>query len=348
MEATTEVTTPALILPETELIKINATDSALKQLIDRATSYATLPEVTDRDTYEEIHKFVMVAVKVRTNALALAKTLAEPHQRKADAIMAEGKRIGEMARQAENLTRPLKEAYEAEQERQRMEKERAAAAKLQERIQTIINLGMAWTGTGYELGPHLIDSVDIKAAPDEKWDTLIAEVTSYRQEEQARIQREQAEAEAQRQQRQAQLDAQRKEQEAAQVEIRRQQQEIRAQQEALAAEQRRIAKQAADLQAQKEKEEADRLAELERQQAEADAQARAKAEAEKLKAKQKADRERTKRLAPEKKALLKHIGFVRDLAQPMLEQPEAVAVLAVFHNKLQELADEFTLMIENL
>ncbi|MDB5241417.1 MAG: hypothetical protein JWP57_2042 [Spirosoma sp.] len=61
MEAQTiepEVLTPEII-PVTELEKINATDAGLAQLRERAEELAAAG-VTDKASYEEIHKATMV------------------------------------------------------------------------------------------------------------------------------------------------------------------------------------------------------------------------------------------------------------------------------------------------
>lgn len=250
IEAPVKATTEALalpILPNDELEKISATDAGLKQLLDRAKSYATLPAITDESTYDEIHKFTMVTVKVRTESKKLAERLAEPHKLKAKQIIEEGLRIGTEAKQAEDLVRPLKEGYEAEQARLKEEKLKADAARIQDRTQTVINLGMTYKGTGYYLGDLVIDNVDIKAAPDDKFAALLAPIEAYAADllEKARIERKNAETERQRKEKELEderkrLNAERQAQQEETRKLAQQQAELKRQQQAVADQQKAL------------------------------------------------------------------------------------------------------------
>lgn len=187
------------LLPTAELEAINATEAGLARLHEQALKLKERGVPTTKEHAKEVHDFTQMAVKVRTHSLALAETEAAPYKEKANSIMAEGKRIGLEAKKSEDLTRPLKDAWDDQAQAEAERKKTEAAAKLQQRTLTVINLGMEWDGVStYALGPHIIEGVEVVSAPDAEWDQLIMAVTTYRTEELNRIKQQQADDEAKR------------------------------------------------------------------------------------------------------------------------------------------------------
>ncbi|UHG93217.1 hypothetical protein [Spirosoma oryzicola] len=175
----------AEIIPSAELIKINATDAGLAQLRELAITLSSKP-IENNEQYVEVHQAVMVAVKVRTNSAKLAKEIAAPIKENYDKILAEGKRIGEHAKESEDMLRPLKEAYEAEQERIKEERAKAEAAKLAERTNSLVMLGATFDGMTYNVHGVLIDAIELKL-PDDEWLDLYGSAKKAYDTEQTRL-----------------------------------------------------------------------------------------------------------------------------------------------------------------
>lgn len=212
------------LIPGTELESINATDAALTQLYEKAQQIATSGTITDRADYDEAHRVTMIAVKVRTESSKVAKKIAAPYGEKYDAIIAAGKSIGDRARQAEDLTRPLKEAYETAETDRKAAELRAEKEKIDQRIWSLIDLGFVKKEHDYVLGEVTIDSVEVHAAPDSQWETLYAMAkAAFDAQTERRLQQE-AEQLAEQQR----LQQQREEQDAMQAKLDDERKELRA------------------------------------------------------------------------------------------------------------------------
>ena len=218
----------AEIIPTAELIEINATDTALALLLDNAALLASAGLPTDRAGYEELHEATMVAVNVRTSAGKVARKIAAPYGEKYDAIIAEGKRIGEQARQAENLTRPLKEAYEEQVKAEKIARERAAADKINDRIMSLVRLGATYDAGVYTLGESNIDNIEVQAAPDQDWQELFTLAVVESEKIAARNREQEAAKQAEANALEAQKQAQETERVRLEAEAKRQQEEVEA------------------------------------------------------------------------------------------------------------------------
>lgn len=235
------------IIAASELAKINATDAGLAELLETAKRLAAT-SVDSKEAYDEVHKLTMVAVKVRTESEKIAKRLAAPYKEKADAIISEGKRIGEKAREAESLVRPLKEAYEAERERIAHERAMFLQNRMEARVQQLRAWGFVWNANNdlYEwkeptgdIG-FFITFEDIKELDDDAYEPtrLLAEqcYTEHQawlkqQAELAKRERERIEGEQKAEaDRLAEIDRQQKAREA---ELRAAEERIRAQEQAI-------------------------------------------------------------------------------------------------------------------
>lgn len=219
---TTElINTQPEVIPSVELEKINATDAGLADLLAKADELAALGEY-DRDAYEEVHRVTMVAVKVRTQALSLAKDLAAPHGAIYDKIMAEGKRIGDEARKAEALLRPIKETYEETEKARKIAEQKAAADKIADRVNSLLRLGATYDAGSYTIGGVVIESIEVQALPDEPWNELFTKAVAESETIASRKRQEEAERQAEADR----LEKQRIEQETARLQIEQQQAEI--------------------------------------------------------------------------------------------------------------------------
>lgn len=172
-----------LIRLTTELAKINATDAHLATLLGEARLLADMGLPASPNEYENLHCFVMTAQKVRTGALKIGKEMAAPHKAVYDAIMGEAKRIGEKAKEAEDLTRPFKEQYERNLEQQKIDEQRARHQRVVERVASLMQLGMASIGGQYKGYEITIDGIEVEALPDEEWNELYGKVEAAHAEQ---------------------------------------------------------------------------------------------------------------------------------------------------------------------
>lgn len=239
------------VIPIAELEKINATDKGLAELRAKAKLRASIG-IRNKADREEAHQIMMVAVKVRTKSKEIAENAAAPFKEKYDAIIAEGKRIGDHAKESEKIVRELRDEYDKEQERLAHERTLAQQQRMEGRVNQLRAWGFAWNpvNEAYEAlfvaedlpeGSRLsINFDDIKELSDEDYEPTfnlaklnyenhvaeLARQESIRQAEADRIAAEQK-AEADRLAEKARL-------------LQEQQAEIRRQQEELLAAQKRI------------------------------------------------------------------------------------------------------------
>ncbi|CCG99863.1 hypothetical protein FAES_1853 [Fibrella aestuarina BUZ 2] len=177
-------------IPAAELEAISATDQQLARLLTEAERIAALGVPKTQAEADLVHDFTMVAVKVRTDAEKLAKKIAAPFKAQYDAIKAEGERIGEEARKAEALTRPLKTVWDdADKERKRQiaearaAEERAKAARTLERASALHALGVLSQAGYYVYGEIRIEAIELTTLPDEEWNTLYGQVEAAHAEQ---------------------------------------------------------------------------------------------------------------------------------------------------------------------
>ncbi|MDB5241418.1 MAG: hypothetical protein JWP57_2043 [Spirosoma sp.] len=148
--------------------------------------------------------------------------------------MDQAKRIGDHAKESEELIRPHKEAFEAEEKRQKEEAAKAEAARLSARINSLNVLGATFDGASYNVHGVYIDAIEVKALPDDEFRDLLDSATTAYNAEQTRL----AQIEEQRQQEAARLEQQRQEQEAERIRLKNEADELRAKQDELDQKQR--------------------------------------------------------------------------------------------------------------
>lgn len=331
-----------------EIAKFNVADSVIAEMSSR---YLMLKI---EDGYEVVKKARIEVKNKRVEVEKKRKELKEDALRYGQAIDAEARRLTALLAPIEEHLEREERIYLDEKERERKEKERIAAEKLQAKIDRLCALGAQYNGTVFSAYGLQVAHKALEACSDEGFEQFIAQVVKAKEAEEARIRAEEEakKAEAERLRKIAEeQEAERKRL----AEIERAQKEeadrLRAAQEAIERErQRLIAEEAARLKAiedEKRRVEEERLMAEMLERARQEAAAKAIQEAEEKAAREKAEeaeRAERARIAAERQAARRPDKI------KLLEQIEAVkaALIDVSGLKTKEAKDiqvEFDRMI---
>ena len=317
-----------------------------------------LTDLTDKAQLKAISDARKEFKKARTGVEAFMKSVRDGANAFSKSVIAKEKEIVALIQPEEDRLEAEEAKYEAEQERLAQIKRDEEAARANQRLMELLDLGFKLTADGYSLQGVHIQIVEIRLLTDEGWTDLmnkdirgavekhqaeLAEVERIRLEDERIKQEELERLEKQRQEQALKEEEQRKKAE----DLARKEFEIKQREEAIQREEEeRNRKVLEEAEAIKKKEEATRLeAQLQEEirianeKAVADALEAKKREEERLEAKRIADEEKAAKKAarqPDKKKLLMFAESVKKTAIPMLEfkSEEAKKLFEEFHWKV--------------
>ncbi len=168
-----------------DLLHFDKVITNLTTLVETAKQYENYQGPVTKEDYHGAQKLKRVALKVRTDSVKLVASKTQPYKDVINAYKQALDGIIERAKVAEDITGKVVKAYEDAEEAERLRKKEESANERHRRTQAIINLGMTFTGSGYELDGLVINNIDIDAAPADKWETLYNNVLTYHQQKDA-------------------------------------------------------------------------------------------------------------------------------------------------------------------
>ncbi len=133
---------------ETQLQKFNVTDAAIFEL-ESKYSGLTIADVNDTDGYKAVKAARIVMKNYRVDIDKRRKELTEDALKYQRAINAEAKRITSLLTPLEDQLAEKEKSYDDEVLRLKKLKEQEDAAKLQGRINALLQCGMMFNGTHY-------------------------------------------------------------------------------------------------------------------------------------------------------------------------------------------------------
>lgn len=175
-----------LLFIENELKKFNVTDSAISELTEKYM-HLKINNFDDKEGYKIVKNARIVMKNYRVDIDKKRKELTSDALEYQRRINSEAKRIIALLEPIENHLFLMEEAYEKEQEKQKLIKEQAEEAKIQIRIQQMIELDFKFNGVLYvteymdtfndekiQLTPKFIKIMD-----DETFDAFIRNAKEY-------------------------------------------------------------------------------------------------------------------------------------------------------------------------
>ncbi|GAB3546424.1 hypothetical protein [Spirosoma fluminis] len=303
--------------PSQTPIKFDVTAAAIEEMKQKAASL-TIAGPDDKNGYKAVYEFRQVVKKQRIAVEKKADELKAPHLAYNKQVNSTMKQLVEPMEAIENDLSVQEKAYNDERERIAEEKALAERIRYSERTKFLQERGFTYDAVSdsFGFGETVILVDDIRDLSDEDYAPTVELVNTVYQAEQDRLVQieanrlaEAGRIEAEQQQERERLEAERRELEAAKAKLRADQ-----------AEADRIIREQYDREVAQEQERL-RIEEEARYQAELIRQE--KEQQERDKAQRKADRERTKRLAPDKKALVAYFSKVKVIGPAVtMYQPE--------------------------
>ena len=159
----------------TELQKFNITDTVIAGYKEQFMSLV-LDDLTDRETFNQIHEARMTIKNKRVEVQKTGKALREDANAFNKAVLAEEKRIISLLDPIETHLETEEVKVKAEEERLQKIKVEAEAKRNQERITTLVSYGCQFNGIGYQLSGINIEMQSVKVLDDEKWNGFIEQI----------------------------------------------------------------------------------------------------------------------------------------------------------------------------
>ena len=261
LEAKIEVTNPI----EQALMKENVTDKVIKEL--QQFKKLSIQGIDDKEGYKAANEARIQCKNVRVLAVKICKKGREEAIKIQKDWIAKENEVTAQISEVEDYLKAEQDRVDNEKEAIRLEIERKAAERIQNRVKALFDNGCTYDGVNYSIAETTINDIQLKAMDDNIFEPFldrvkveharelqmkelaeqerlaeIARIEAAKKEEEARIKKEREELEAQQAKFREEQEVIRRENEAAQA-------KIREQQEAIAREQEKV---------RKEKEEAER------------------------------------------------------------------------------------------
>ncbi|MFD1143452.1 hypothetical protein ACFQ4C_20165 [Larkinella insperata] len=176
---TDETVQEAVVIPGPETpIVFSVTDAAINQMKAELLSL-TIPAQEDREGYKHIVEARKMVKKTRLDVGKKHDEMTEEAKSYVKRVKAEADRIVGSLKPIELHLQSLEDAYDAEKERIRKQKEIEAQARIENRVNRLRSAGMIWDGVVEMfilLQEHKISWEDIKNLPDDQFEPLAIDI----------------------------------------------------------------------------------------------------------------------------------------------------------------------------
>lgn len=209
------------------------------QYLKKAYQGLTIEGLEDKEGYKKVSEAISILRPLRTGVEKKRKELVEFSNKYNKAVNAEAKRITELIEEIEIPLKERKDWIDGEKDRIKAELEREAEAKVQRRVNELLQNGVQFDNNYYSIGDYSISVVDLRNMADETYNSMFQAVQSVY----AKIQEEnKAKEEAERLERER-LQKQKEEQEAENERLRKEREEFEAKQREFEQQQAELKKQ---------------------------------------------------------------------------------------------------------
>lgn len=212
-----------------------------KKIADLKEMYKGLQieNIDDKEGYKKVSEAISILRPLRTGVEKKRKELVEFSNKYNKAVNAEAKRITELIEEIEIPLKERKDLIDGEKDRIKAELEIEAEAKVQRRVNELLQNGVQFDNNYYSIGDYSISVVDLRNMSDETYNSMFQAVQSVY----AKIQEEnKAKEEAERLERER-LQKQKEEQEAESERLRKEREEFEAKQREFEQQQAELKKQ---------------------------------------------------------------------------------------------------------
>lgn len=165
-----------------EIKKFNVADSAIAQLKETYGALVIV-DLKDKDGYAAVKKAWNEVLTYRTNIEKKKTEIKAEYLKISKAIDAEENRLVDLIKPLEDQLKGKWKAIDELKEAAKKEAERKAEAKLQQRLKDLVEAGMNFNGSYYEIGGTISASVStLREMSDEQYDILMNAVVLKREE----------------------------------------------------------------------------------------------------------------------------------------------------------------------